>query len=603
MRSKIITIISILILAFLILAAGCYKPGGPVPEEKHPGAEQAWTSEDVDALVLMEEEAIHSPVSRENGIPPAECDYIHFLRFRLKGSSGDPCGADAVLVLMPGFLGGANSLEYLGRQMVYMAKAQRDTDLEIWLMDRRPNNLEDLTGVNAAEEARDTQVAIDYYYHGAEVDGRIFEGFLANEDIPYLSEFGLELAMEDVFTIITTMVPDPEVRREKVFVGGHSLGGPLTALFAGWDFDGDPETLEDAGFMNCAGLVGLDTVINAVYEIVYEVVKPFLPRSLLGDLANLFEGSYVEIVQGLREGSAPRVVPIPLIYPEFLAMLETLAMEAAWHPGEESTLLREMPLSLEVENTLKLLHSRSIEHYLVNAPAISDFRFTNEAQLGVLIDDNFQPVTSLQASVGCLCGGAVVKKNFPLPQDFPEIPMLSELLTALFNMEGQFIANDAGPSYFQLGKGPLYTWANFDEVGDSSDPDYMDAEGELTYTTVMEEVTDIQDAARFLYRGPTNALEWYFSYRLVVDLLAAETDFGPDYGLAYLHADRIDDLPHIELVAEKGPFACLPNLFPEDFLSLEGYNHLDVCAAAADRPSRRESEVCIPLIDFMLGNL
>lgn len=602
MRAKIITFLSILSIALLVLAAGCYEPGGPVPEEKHPGAEQAWTMEDVDALVSMEMESIQAPAPRDNGVPPEECDEIRFLRFRPRESSGDPADTDAILVLMPGFLGGANSLEYTGRQLVYVALTQEDKYLEVWVMDRRPNNLEDLTGLNAAEEARDIQPAIDYYYHGAEIDGRTFQGFFTDGDLPFLSEFGLDLALRDVYTVITTLVPDPEVRRSKVFVGGHSLGGPLTAYFAGWDFDGDPATLEDAGYMNCAGLVGLDTSISAVYEMVYKVVEPFLPRSLLEGLSNLLEGSYADVVRGIRDGSAPRVVPIPLVYPELLALQELLAMQAAWHPQQESTLLREIPISPEVENTLKLLHSRSLDHYLVNLPSIKDFRFTNQAALGIMVDDNFQPVNALQVSCGFLGGGAVVPKEFPLPPDFPEIPALSEMLPALVNMEGQFIANDAGPSYFELGRGPLYTWVNFDEIGDESDPDYMDTRGEITYTTAVDEVSDIRDVARFLYHGPTNALEWYFSYRLVVDMLAAETDFGPAHGLPYLHADGAADLPRLELVAEKGPFAFLPRLFPEDFEFIEGYNHLDVCVAAADRPSRRESEVIKPLIGFLLEN-
>jgi pimeloyl-ACP methyl ester carboxylesterase len=598
MRAKIITFLSILCVALLILAAGCYDPGGPVPEEKHPGAEQAWTSEDVDALVLMEGEAIHSPAPTDNGSPPAECDYIHFLRFRLKGSSGDPCDADAVLVLIPGFLGGANSMHNLGRQVVYMAKTLRDTDLEIWLVDRRPNNLEDLTGVNAAEEAHDTQVATDYYYNGTEIDGGTFQGFLESEDMPFLSEFGLELAMEDVYTIITTMVPDPEVRREKVFVGGHSLGGPLTTLFAGWDFDGDPETLEDAGYMNCAGLVGLDTILMSAID-----TSGLSLSQLFGAPADMDAEGYVEVVEQLRDGSISRVVPVPLIYPEYLAMVESLAMEAAWNPDEESTLIGNIPLSEDVDFAMKMLHSRSLDHFLVHIPDVSDFRFTNEAQLGILVDENFQPISALQASAGFLHGGAVVEKDFPLPQDIAQIPEVSELLSSVINMEGQFIANDAGPSYFQLGSGPLYTWANFDEVGDGLDPDYQDSEGALTYTTTADEVSDIGDVARLLYNGPTNALEWYFAMRLSVDMDAAASDYGPEVGLPFLHEESIDILPQIEFVAEKGPIVNMLDELPADIVLVEGHNHLDVCTEAVNRPSHRESDVFLPLIDFVLENI
>jgi hypothetical protein len=160
MRKGTPLLLLIIAIVCIVLAAGCYMPGGPVPEGKKTPAERAWTTEDVDAAVSMQMERIYSPVPRDNGVPPEECDYIHFLRFRPEAASGDPADADAILVLMPGFLGGANSLEYVGRQLVYMALTQDGKYMEVWVMDRRPNNLEDLTGLNAAEEAKDVQVAI-----------------------------------------------------------------------------------------------------------------------------------------------------------------------------------------------------------------------------------------------------------------------------------------------------------------------------------------------------------------------------------------------------------------------------------------------------------
>lgn len=78
--------------------------------------------------------------------------------------------------------------------------------------------------------------------------------------MPFLYEFGLKLAMEDVCGVITTITGSG--MRRKVFVEGRFPGGPLTAYFAGWDFEGDPTTLEDAGFMNCAGVVRLDTSLR-----------------------------------------------------------------------------------------------------------------------------------------------------------------------------------------------------------------------------------------------------------------------------------------------------------------------------------------------------
>ena len=42
--------------------------------------------------------------------------------------------------------------------------------------------------------------------------------------------------------------------------------------------------------------------------------------------------------------------------------------------------------------------------------------------------------------------------------------------------------------------------------------------------------------------------------------------------------------------------------FPPEVIVLEGYNHLDVCVAAPDRPSRRQNEVNDPILDFVIEN-
>lgn len=601
MNRRLLTFLSVSLLVLLILAAGCYEPGGLVPEEPYPPVDREWTPQEVEAAVIMEEVSIHSLAPRDNGIPPEECDYIRFLRFRPRNGSGDIADADAVLVLTPGFYCGANAFEYMGRQLVYMALMQ-EAQVEVWAMERRPNRMEDHTGLNAAEAVADTGPAVDYYYNGAELSGRTYEGSLKDEDVPYLSEFGLKLAIEDVYTVITTMVPDPETRRQKVFVGGHSLGGPLTAIFASWDFDGDPNTLDDAGFRNCAGLVGLDGAISltmGMFETTAEALSGEPPPDTSDDG---MEAYYLELVQGLREGSVPRLFPVSILEPEALIVLELLGMEANWAPQEESTLLKEVPELESIDMMLKLLHSRSLDHFLVHLPDITDFRYTNEAQLGVILDDNSMPVKIVQASMGFLEGGPVVVKDFPLPSDLAGIPMLSDLLGSFVSIEGLFVANDAGPSYFQLGQGPLYGWANFDQIGSSADPEFKDSEGSTVLTTMVEEVSDIQDVAGVLYKGPSNFLEWYFSTRLMVDFTAVSFSFAPEYGLNLLHMDRIDEIPQVEFMAGSNMDSSLTGHTGAERHVLEGYNHIDVLTAAADRTSHRENGVLAPLIDFLLEN-
>ncbi len=151
--------------------------------------------------------------------------------------------------------------------------------------------------------------------------------------------------------------------------------------------------------------------------------------------------------------------------------------------------------------------------------------------------------------------------------------------------EGVFIPWDAGlPT--DLGNGPLYSWVNYDEVGNALDPDYQDTTGSLTYTNWKEEVSDIQDVALGLYWGKTNFPEWYYTSRIGLDTNGASGPYNAAYGLNFFHNDMIDAIPLI-------------NIYASDH---EGYNHLDVLFAAVDRTSHRQNEVFGTIMDFVFDN-
>ncbi|MEW6554467.1 MAG: hypothetical protein AB1384_09295 [Actinomycetota bacterium] len=616
---KYVTAISLFSLMFLIILAGCYQPGGPVPEAAHAPVPRDYSQEEVDAVVVMEERVISAPLPEAWGAPDV-CDEIHFLRFRpADGSTLDPADAqgvdvantEAMLVMLPGVLEGANGFEYLARQFVYQAKTQRGADFEVWAVERRNNRLEDLSAANYIEaglEAGDisaaeaAQLAIDYYYLGQELNGRTFEGWYKDADLPFLSEFGLQLDTEDVFTVIQTMVPDAAARKSKVFVGGHSMGGLMTSMFAGWDLDGDPATTEDAGYNNCAGLFGFDTLVSSVSGFM-DLFLGALPEGLI--TPDMTEGMYATLLASLRsDPNANRILPMPMLDAEAMSLLEAIAILADFAPDAECTVIDDVPFSESMRMLLRFMFSRDLQTFMDGTPQVTDFRFTNEAMLGAVFDDSFAPVGMIQNSMGFLGGGAVVKKDFPMSESLAGIPVLGDLLGGFFGSGPYFIANDAGPSAFGLGQGPLYHWVNFDEVGDAADPLFQDTKGQLTYTTANNEVADIQDVARALYRGPTNLTEWYFSTRLIADQMAAVFGYGPEYGLNYIHGDQLEAMPKIEFIAAQGMMGDLGEPPPNcERLLLEGYNHMDVLTASANTSQRRENGVVGPLIDFILGNL
>jgi len=617
------TVIGVLSLALLILLAGCYQPGGLVPEGAHAPVPRDYTQEQVDAMVVMEERVISAPLPDEWGAPDV-CDEIHFLRFRLAdGSTLDtsdargvnPENTGAMLVMLPGVLEGANGFEYIGRQLVYTAKTQDDLNLEVWAVERRNNRLEDLSAANYIESEltaghmdvlEAARQAIDYYYLGKELDGHTFAGWYKDKDLPFLSEFGLKLDTEDVFTVIQTMVPDVTVRKQKVFVGGHSMGGIMTTMFAGWDLDGDPATQDDAGYNNCAGLFGFDTTVSAgsgMLDMFFETMPDGLRDMMDGIMS---EELYATLLQSLRtDPNSNRILPFPMIDAEAMALLEAIAILADWDPDDECTIVDEVPFSDSVQILLRFLFSRDLQTFMDGTPQLTDFRLTNEAMLGVIFDDSFVPVGMIQNSMGFLGGGAVVKKDFPMSESLTGIPILGGMLGSFFGKGGYFIANDAGPSAFGLGQGPLYNWVNFDEVGTDGDPLFQDTTGTATFTTKSNEVADIQDVARVIYKGPTNLTEWYFSTRLVADFMAALSPYGTDYGLNFLYGDALEALPKIEFIAGQGMMGDTMGDAPPgcERILLEGYNHMDVLTASANTSEYRENGVISPLIEFIKGNL
>ncbi len=99
--------------------------------------------------VVVEEETIYSPAPAGNGQAPPACDYVRYLRFRPASDNDTPVPVKAVVIMIPGYIGGAGSFGYLARQLVALGG---DTfPVEVWALDRRSNCLEDQTGMQEAE--------------------------------------------------------------------------------------------------------------------------------------------------------------------------------------------------------------------------------------------------------------------------------------------------------------------------------------------------------------------------------------------------------------------------------------------------------------------
>jgi hypothetical protein len=98
--------------------------------------------------IVVEEESLYSPAPSGNGQAPAACDYLHYVRFRPASDNDTHVPVQAVVIMIPGYIGGAGSFSYLARQLV--ALGGDALPVEVWALDRRSNCLEDQAGMQEA---------------------------------------------------------------------------------------------------------------------------------------------------------------------------------------------------------------------------------------------------------------------------------------------------------------------------------------------------------------------------------------------------------------------------------------------------------------------
>lgn len=529
------------------------------------GIEQPVNSTAADAnVVKLSYVRLHDPLPADYPAHPEACDWLAFLRYRHVQGPAEATRADAILVAQAGVIGGGGSFDQIARHTIVEA-ARQGKHIEFWALERRSNCLEDHTGVEAGAAAHDWRVAVDYYYNGKEINGKRFAGYLKDADVPVLAEFGLALTMRDVYTVITRGVPNLADRSRKVFCGGHSMGGPLTSAFARWDFDGDPATLDDAGFNQCAGYFYLDT--NGTLQ------SAEIGKAEQAALDQLGPGSPDAIVAGMRSGALPRIFDIKLWYgPEILAFTGILAL-AAYQQPDEVGLVKALPQSTDLELNLRMSFSRDLAAFLTGSPGIRDYNLTNEALFGALLDDNSQPLFGDQISLGTFDGGPVVQKDFPTPGALTPLTPASNLVDGA---RRKMIP--AEPN------GPVYSWRNYDRVGAPDAPAQLDSEGK-PFTSPEQEVSDIREISRAFFESPADYTTHYESLRLVLDFARAVAgDYSGELS-AIRHHDGPLVRPNIEIRA-KDNFLAAGASGPDpqsddDTLALTGYTHIDVLSAAA----------------------
>lgn len=518
----------------------------PLPARTENPVESTSPVTDVDASVV----SVFAPLP-EGALPhPAQCDFLSYLRYKSVDGPADSADADRILLAQPGIFEGAGAFESVARNTVSAAAAQ-GSHVEFWALDRRSNCLEDHAGTQAALATSDLEAATDYYYGGAEVGGKRFAGFADGASTAWLENQGIEQTLRDQYDLLRLELPDPRLRKEKVLCGGHSLGGFITGYFAEWDFDGNPDTVDDAGYNQCAGYFALDTIVKAGTPPLLEGIPDLEPPTAIADPFASLTGALDTALPVLR---LPAV-----INPETTNLLAMAGVAARLDPNGVNDLVNVLPNNSNIDATLRVLLSKDTLMAASGTPSVRTLYATNDAVLGALLDDNSQPFGFLQASVGFIGAQPVVDKAFPTLPGMEALPVIGSALGD---------ARKAAPAVYG-DPGTVYTWNDYDALDRS--------EQTARYTDSTSEVTSIAQLARSLAEPPLDFTEWYFPTKLATDLAQSGSTAIREHRL---HRDGVERNPLLTLQGTGG-IELPPSGHSNDHpIVVEGYNHLDVLTAA-----------------------
>lgn len=168
---------------------------------------------------------------------------------------------DAVLILVPGFEGGAHDFKILAENLITRA-LEHGLRLEVWAYDRRGQQLEDRAGVAIATAMHDPAIALDWFF-GEELGqplnpalSRRAQFHDVHADTAFIATWTELTFSRDIDAIVEAA--HAVVRNGNVFLGGHSAGTGFTARYAATDFDLTGDGPADPGYEKLRGLVLLE---------------------------------------------------------------------------------------------------------------------------------------------------------------------------------------------------------------------------------------------------------------------------------------------------------------------------------------------------------
>ncbi len=275
---------------------------------------------------------------------------------------------DAIIVLIPGFEGGAANFYLLAENLLRRAAAEANLVVEVWAVDRRSAHLEDTLGLDIAEDLMDPLVGLDFLFGDALglalspplADGpnRRAEFYNTSNDTAFIAQWTTLVHSQDIDAVVEAA--RSAARDGNVFLGGHSAGTGFTARYAATDFNlqgGAPEP----GYQKLRGLVLLEgggaslsptppdeatlDLIEARFDGgLYAAIHDEALRCMDGDTACTLATANNDCAAFARTTCAPinaySVIP-GLLSPQLLAVSEVNALDAIVHDDTVLSILQE----------------------------------------------------------------------------------------------------------------------------------------------------------------------------------------------------------------------------------------------------------------------
>jgi pimeloyl-ACP methyl ester carboxylesterase len=317
---------------------------------------------------------------------------------------------DAIVVLIPGFEGGASTFAPLAEGLARRAK-EMSMVVETWAIDRRSNQLEDTAGLDLAESEQDPAIGLDFLFGeelGLEMDETLASElnrraifYNTTDDLAFIAQWTTLVHSQDIDAVVEAA--RSTARNANVFLGGHSAGTGYTARYAATDFNLEGGTAEP-GYAKVRGLImleggggglsedpptedALDRIEAAFDGGLYGAVGSGEPRCMDGVTACTLATEVTDCAEFSNTScteptNAYSVVP-GLLSPQLLAVSEVAALEADLQGDTGISILQADQNGVEGNNAVEQVPELAVLSGLLGPePA------TSAALIGLFLDDD-----------------------------------------------------------------------------------------------------------------------------------------------------------------------------------------------------------------------